>query len=242
MTLIDGRVFLPAGNEEGVDTLGWNERSPVFRARLRNRALRYAGHGWAVTPGAPLREGRFDCGQPGCLTTGCHPALERWEEEASIEPRRVAAWWRRHPHAVLLATGHSFDAIEVPAHLGARTLGAARVQTRLAEPASETVRGPVAVTPTGRWMFLVRPGEPLRPELAECSDIVRHGPGSWIPAPPTLLPEGPVRWAVSPEETRWRLPESRLLQRLLLDARDPAPAHRPGPRLARAVPRLRRAT
>jgi hypothetical protein len=67
-------------------------------------------------------------------------------------------------------------------------------------------------------MFLVRPGEPLRPELDNRLDVVRHGPGSWIPAPPTRLLEGPVRWAISPEETDWRLPEPYPLQRLLVDA------------------------
>ncbi|HEY0002870.1 MAG TPA: hypothetical protein VGB74_20620 [Actinoplanes sp.] len=78
--------------------------------------------------------------------------------------------------------------------------------------------GPVAVTAAGRYMFLVRAGVPLRTELDSQSDIVRHGPGSWIPAAPSRLPDGPVRWAVDPERTGWRLPDAELVQTLLTGA------------------------
>ncbi len=82
-------------------------------------------------------------------------------------------------------------------------------------------RGPVAVTATGRWMFLVRPGRPLRSELDHRLDVVRHGLGSWIPAAPSRTLEGPVRWAVSPERVRWRLPDAEVVQGLLTDALGP---------------------
>lgn len=187
--------------------------SPIERVRLRRIAVRYAMHGWEVTPGACLARSRFVCGRAGCPTVGCHPALEDWEHAASADPARVATWWRSRPHAVLLPTGRAFDVLEVPAHLGRRVL-----DTLPAHPAGPAVRGPVLVTPTGRWMFLVRPGDPLRPELEHCFHVVRHGPGSWIAAPPTRQPEGPVRWAVAPEQARWQLPDSYLLQNTLVDA------------------------
>jgi hypothetical protein len=202
----------------------WSPRPPFIRSavldrsRLRHAALRYAEHGWDVTPGACLAGGRFACARPGCPTMGCHPALEQWEDTATSDHGQVLAWWRRQPHAVLLPTGRAFDVLEVPAHLGLRVLGAARLHAGVVGPGRGQVRGPVAVTPTGRWMFLVRPGDPLRPELDDSLDVVRHGPGSWIPAPPTRLPEGPVRWAASPEETRWRLPDSYAVQGMLVDA------------------------
>ncbi|SDZ04614.1 Bifunctional DNA primase/polymerase, N-terminal [Micromonospora pattaloongensis] len=221
--------------------MGWSERSPLVRARLRNRALRYADHGWEVTPGACLSRGRFVCGRPGCPTIGCHPALERWEQAATRDPRQVAAWWQRHPHAVLLATGRAFDVLDVPTHLGLWVLGAARLHARIAGSDRGRVRGPVAVTPTGRWMFLVRPGDPLRPELADSLDVVRHGRGSWVPAPPTVLPEGPVRWVVAPEETRWQLPASYAVQDMVVDARTTSPRHLMTARAPRPLPRLHRA-
>ncbi|TDB77043.1 bifunctional DNA primase/polymerase [Micromonospora sp. KC723] len=185
----------------------------IERVRLRRIAVRYAIHGWPVTPGACLARSRFVCGRAGCPTVGCHPALEDWEHAASADPARVANWWRSRPHGVLLPTGRAFDVLEVAAHLGRHVLDAIP-----RHPAGAGVRGPVLVTPTGRWMFLVRPGDPLRPELDHCFQVVRHGPGSWIAAPPTRLPEGPVRWAVAPEQAQWRLPDSYLVQNALIGA------------------------
>lgn len=225
----------------------WSPRPPFIRSsvldrsRLRNAALRYAEHGWDVTPGAPLTGGRFDCARPGCPTMGCHPALEGWEDAATSDRGRVADWWQRHAHAVLLPTGLAFDVLEAPAHLGLRVLGAARLHAGIVGPGRGQVRGPVAVTPTGRWMFLVRPGDPLRPELDESLDVVRHGRGSWIPAPPTRLPEGVVRWSVSPEETRWRLPDSYAVQGMMVDALGAVAATRPAAPLPRQTSTLRRA-
>jgi hypothetical protein len=203
--------------DEGVTQMTWRSLRPssIGRIRLRRAAMQYAGHGWYVTPGAYRTGTRFTCGRAGCPTTACHPALVYWAEAASREPQTVAGWWRNTPYTVLLATGRAFDVLEVPAYLGAQVAGppAAESPWRAGE-----VRGPVAVSPTGRWMFLVRPGEPLRPELDGRLDVVRHGRGSWVPAPPTRLPEGPVRWAVPPEETGWRLPDPYRVQEALVAA------------------------
>jgi hypothetical protein len=135
----------------------------------------------------------------------CHPALTRWETAASSDPADVAAWWSESPCSVLLATGRVFDAIEVPAPLGA---------------AAYLPAGPVVITPRG-WLFLVAAGDGLRPELATRLDVVLHGPGSWIPAPPTRTPQGPVRWL---ERLRWSerpvvcLPEPGAVQQRLVAA------------------------
>jgi hypothetical protein len=210
----------------------WNARRPfsrptiLDRVRLRRAALRYAAHGWAVTPGACLDGHRFDCARPGCPIMGCHPAIESWEDAASADADLVSAWWRRRPHAVLLATGQAFDVLEVPAALGLRVLGSARLHAGVLGREHVDARGPVAATPAGRWMFLVRPGTLLRPELDRRLDVVRHGHGSWVPAAPSRMPDGPVRWAVAPDETGWRLPESAIVQARLVDALA-ATGHRP---------------
>jgi hypothetical protein len=205
----------------------WSVHRPFVPAPLRNRmnrrllrrqALRYAEHGWPVTPGAHLTGHRFVCGRPGCPIMMCHPALESWQDSATIDPRQINEWWRHQPHTVLLATGDRFDALEVPASLGLRVLGTTRLLGAAPHNGLSGARGPVAVTAAGRWMFLVRPGTPLRPELANRLDIVRHGQGSWIPAAPSRLLEGAVRWAVPPERTQWRLSEAELVQSLLTDA------------------------
>ncbi|GID32958.1 bifunctional DNA primase/polymerase [Paractinoplanes brasiliensis] len=196
----------------------WSVRRPFVppvaldRLRLRRAALRLAAHGWAVTPGARLSGHRFDCGRPGCPITACHPALESWEDTASTDPAQVRAWWRHEPYSLLLVTGRRFDAIEVPAALGLRVLGAVRLNRR------GDARGPVTVTAAGRWSFLVEPGAPLRSELDHRLDVVRHGLGSWIPAAPSRMLEGPARWAVTPEQAQWRLPGAETVQQLMTDA------------------------
>jgi len=182
------------------------------QARLRRAAVRYAGHGWDVVPGAVRCGDRFRC-MTRCPTMACHPDWAGWERTATRDPQWVAALWAFRPRAILLATGQAFDVLEVPAFLGA---GADR----------RTPRGPVAVTGAGRWMFLVQPGAVLRPEFADRPDVVLHGAGSWIPAPPTLTLEGRVRWLIDPEEVSWHLPDARSVQAGLARAL-PVPALRP---------------
>ena len=180
---------------------GCPARGGIRRLRLRHAALAYARHGWRVVPGARLCGERFSCG-PNCRTVGCHPLLRRWEQFATTDSTMIVAQWRSSPHSVLLATGEAFDVVDVPAHIGAA--------------AGDQVPGPVAVTPLGRWMFLVRAGGDLCSELARQYDVVLHGSGSWIPAPPVLMPEGRVRWAVAPHETDWRLPSIGSVQAALV--------------------------
>jgi Bifunctional DNA primase/polymerase, N-terminal len=235
----------------------------VDRLRLRRAALRYAAHGWAVTPGAchvgdrSARDGSTcdgsTCDGSACDGSACdgstcdrsicdgstcnrsasdrsargragrpfrrrHPASASFPDDASTDAARVAAWWRRRPCPVLLATGRTFDVLEAPAPVGLRALGTERLHADVLGAGRTGGRGPVAVGPTGRWMFFVRPGTALRPELDGCLDIVRHGPGSRVPAPPSRLPEGPVRWAVAPHTVGWELPEAEAVQAMLVDA------------------------
>ena len=191
--------------------------SMLDRARLGRVAKRFAEQDWPVVPGAYLtsnagrhaRERRFDCGELGCRTVACHPARSGWETAAPLSVSDVAQWWRTHPYTVLLATGHAFDVLEVPATLGrAALLGDGYV----------AARGPVAVAPGGRWMWFVRPGHGLLPELAQQRDVVLHELGSWVPAPPSPQFGGRVRWELAPEQHGWRPAQPNAVQRLMLDA------------------------
>jgi len=173
-------------------------RQTLLRLRLRRAAQTLARHGWAVTPGGYFNGKRMACDRPTCWATSCHPLLPDWETRAE-----AGEWWREKPHSVLLPTGRVFDAIEVPELVGCAVKGPC---------------GPIAITPAGRWIFLVRSGTALRPELADCTDIVAHGQGSWIPAPPTLLPEGPVRWHLAPKQVDWQLPHPDEVQTALVAA------------------------
>jgi Bifunctional DNA primase/polymerase, N-terminal len=172
------------------------------RAALRRAAMAYAMHGWDVVPGACRVGNRFECGQPGCPTVTCHPARLDWEAAASHDPQAVRAWWRTFPYGVLLATGRTVDALEVPAALGQFV-------------AAQTA-GPVAQAPDGGWLFLVRPGHGLRPEFDNQLDLVLHGRGSWVPLPPSELRYGRMRWETTPEEYDWQLPDGYLVQAAIL--------------------------
>jgi hypothetical protein len=194
------------------------------RVVLRRGAIRYAGHGWPIVPGAPFLNGRYACG-PLCPTVACHPAIEQWEHIATTIESTVDNWWRGETYSILLATGRLFDAIEVPERLGRAVANAGP-------------RGPVSVTPAGRWMFLVRAGDSLRSELAARLDVVLHGRGSWIPAPPTRTPQGRVRWVVAPQNAGWRMAEPHTVQRMLVARLGQLG---PPPTFTSSTPALRRA-
>lgn len=186
------------------------------RALLRRAAVEYARNAWPVAPGAYAVGDRFMCDRIGCPIHTCHPAFEDWQHAASANPGQVATQWSRRGHSVLFPTGAAFDVIEAPASLGEPAVA------RLAP----SDRGPVAVTPTGRWMYLVLPGDGLRPELAERLDVVLHSEGSWVPAPPTRYPEGLVRWRISPAAVGWKVPYTYRIQRALVEAQGELLGHR----------------
>lgn len=173
------------------------------RSALRRAALRYAARGWEVVPGACDLGRRFDCGRAACNTVACHPAVDEWESVASSSPTRIAQWWSNLPHTVLLATGRSLDVIEVPEALGRLAMHG--------QPGVE-LRGPVAVGADRRWMFLVRPGHGLRPELLGRGGIVLHGYGSWVPAPPSAWGGGRVAWKLPPTGSSCHLGDPYVVQ------------------------------
>jgi hypothetical protein len=183
----------------------------LLRSTLKRAALRYADRGWPVIPGAILARDRYVCG-PLCPTVACHPAVVDWERAASADVSDVDSWWASSPFSVLFPTGHAFDVIEVPPGLGEIT---ARV-CRLA---------PVAAAPAGQWLFFVAAGHSLRPELASRLDIILHGRGSWVSAPPSRTRSGRWRWYQHPAETAWRLPDPYAVQKKLLEHLD-SPRHR----------------
>jgi hypothetical protein len=189
----------------------------LLRRRLRRAAQRFADHGWAVAPGGYFNGRRMACDRPNCLATSCHPLHDDWQLRSSTASAQLDRWWSDRPHAVLLPAGQAFDVVEVPALLGGC---AACGPPNGPDQATFTgrVRGPVAVTAAGRWMFLMRSGGTLAPELDHRVDVVHHSLGSWIPAPPTVLPEGPLRWQVSPRRVGWRLPDPDELQTALVRA------------------------
>lgn len=186
----------------------WHGHRAVYGAELRAEALRFADHDWPVVPGTfPQGErwaGRADAPQDGPV-----PVPADWPARASTELAQVSSWWSGLPYSVLIPTGSRLDVIEVPATIGRRVAAVLRSAGRLV---------PIAVTPTGQWLFPVAPGEPLRPELVGRVGVVLHGRGSWVPAPPSMFFQGSVHWRVRPVSCGWQLPEPYSVQQALAEA------------------------
>ncbi|MFJ6213182.1 bifunctional DNA primase/polymerase [Streptomyces sp. NPDC092296] len=193
------------------------------RATARQAAAEYAGRwGWAVAAGHPAGRNRggtgaadCHCAAPHCAAPGLHPAGAACPEAGPGADRaRVRALWEEQPQAsVLLPAGRTFDVLDVPGAAGRRALvRLERMGTRL---------GPVLASPAGRALFLVAPGAARQlPELLYTMgwddaslDLVGHGSGAYVAAPPTVLAGlGPAHWLRPPTaESAGAPPEARLL-------------------------------
>jgi hypothetical protein len=179
-----------------------------------DHATRYVTHRrWDVFPGAWLITTagvpRCCCGDTGCATPGAHPLSERWASEATGSASTARQLWGARPHAsVLLPTGRTFDAVEVPDAAGCLAL--ARLERGGAS------LGPVSRAPDGRMFFFVLPGGARRvPQLVRGLgwtpgglDLAAHGENGWVAAPPTRLgTRGPLRWAREPTAANRWLPD-----------------------------------
>jgi hypothetical protein len=182
--------------------MDWTETwRDAFRTELRAEAIGFARHGWPVVPGS-YPHGSHWVGMPTSLHTGARlhgavPVHSDWRQLAGCGPARVAELWSSHPFSVLLATGMGLDALDLPAELGRATAIGLRVAG---------VPVPIAVTPTGRWLFPIFGGGALHHELAEHPDVVLHAHGGWVPLPPSPCLPGVVHWRVKPAMCGWELP------------------------------------
>jgi hypothetical protein len=186
--------------------------------RIGDAAFGYAWHGWPIAPGAHPAPCRRD-GWPVPLT-GALPY------HGPMSTNEVARCWHHHPHAVLLATGLSIDVLAVPAPLASQLLHT------LDRP------GPIAALPDGQWLMFIEAGQP--PEPPPGHPMGYHGPGSWVPLPPTHLDQGQLRWHIDPASTGWRPLRRDRLHHALLHAGQPRPDQQPATTSPAAQPRHRR--
>ena len=185
----------------------WDSYRAVYGTELRAEALVLADHGWAVVPGT-FPQGSVWSGRSEAPQSGPAPVLDEWATRASCDRDEICEWWSGLPYSILLPTGLTLDVIEVPASIGRR--------------AAAVLRGigahvPIAATPTGEWLFPVRSGEPLRPDLVG-RGITLHGRGSYFSAPPSTFPQGSVHWRVRPAACGWTLPDPYRVQEALAEA------------------------
>ena len=210
------------------DTLGAIRQASVpedsARDPLIESAIRYAEERhWEVAAGCWLVEDdgplRCSCDDAACPAPGAHPTGRDWARKASAGPGVVRRWWTENPLAsILLPTGRAFDAIDVPEIAGCLAL--ARMERMGVQ------LGPVLAVPGAvgagpgrgrRLVFLVLPGSlPKLPDLLRKLgwgpgrlDLVGHGEGDWVVAPPTRVGAfGFAQWAREPTTLNRWLPEA----------------------------------
>lgn len=199
------------------ERIGVTETAQVPQQRgeqLLDAAVRYAEERhWDVFPGTWLEavEGveRCSCGDTGCVAAGAHPTRPDWAGQATGSGAAARRMWSKQPtSSILMPTGRTFDAIDVPESAG--FLALARME-RMA-----LTLGPVTCTPDRRMLFFVLPGAAAKaPELvrhlgwnAEAIDLVGRGDGHYVAGPPTRLGgRGAVQWARRPTPANRWLPD-----------------------------------
>ncbi|GAA3071576.1 bifunctional DNA primase/polymerase [Streptomyces roseofulvus] len=183
--------------------------------QLLDSAVRYAEERhWDVFPGTWLEavDGRehCSCGTADCPLPGAHAVKPDWATLATGSAVGARRMWSKQPKSsILLPTGRTFDAIEVPEAAG--FLALARMERM------ELTLGPVTCTPDRRMFFFVLPGASAKvPDLirklgwAPASlDLATRGEGHYVAAPPTRIGgRGAVQWARRPTPANRWLPDA----------------------------------
>lgn len=158
--------------------------SPCVEGDLLRAALRYAERGVSVFPLAPH---------------GKVPAIRKREGgrgflDATTDPERIMAWWRRRPEAnVGVRTGVCFDVLDVdPRHGGAESLAA------LEREHGALPETPEAETGSGGRHVLFQPHAGLRCSTALVGPgLDVRSAGGYVVAPPSIHPNGRrYRWRI----------------------------------------------
>ncbi|MEV6007576.1 bifunctional DNA primase/polymerase [Streptomyces sp. NPDC051976] len=196
------------------DTIGAPRQ---LTGQLLDSAVRYAEERhWEVLPGSWLEDdpggpaglARCSCGSAACPAPGAHPTRPDWAGQASGSAPAVRRMWNKQPRSsILLPTGGTFDAIDVPEVAGCLAL--ARME-RMDLPL-----GPVMCAPDRRLVFFVLPGATVKvPDLLrrlgwapDTLDLKVRGEGEWVVAPPTRTGSGCVQWARQPTTLNRWLPD-----------------------------------
>ncbi|MGC9378067.1 bifunctional DNA primase/polymerase [Streptomyces sp. MH13] len=181
---------------------------------LLETAVRYAEERhWDVFPGTWLEAAdgvqRCSCADPACAAPGAHPAREDWVTQATGSATVARRMWQKQPAAsILLPTGRTFDAVDVPETAG--FLALARMERM------ELTLGPVTLTPDRRMRFFVLPGAAVKmPDLVRrlgwspsSLDLAVLGEGTYVAAPPTRYgTRGAVQWVCRPTAANRWLPD-----------------------------------
>jgi hypothetical protein len=180
--------------------------------RLRDAALAYASRGIPVlplhyplphrhglrpaadrtAPSTTAADGACSCGDQACAQVGKHPLgslVPHGLTDATCNRARILAWWTHHPHANIgLATGHSFDVLDVDGPTGAQAIRA------FAEEHDLQSSGPLVRT-GGGWHYYLAPTGLGNVSPRDLEHVDWRGHGGYVVAPPSRHHSGrPYQW------------------------------------------------
>jgi hypothetical protein len=166
------------------------------------RALQYAGLGWAVLPLYSLSAGACTCGDAACRSPGKHPHRElvpHGVHDATLDAARIRDWWTRVPGAnvgIAMGAASGIDALDVdPRNGGDDTLAQAeRSFGRLPDTAIQLTGG-------GGYHYLFR-HDPQRRLRSPGRGVDVKGTGGYIVAEPSShATGGTYAWEGSADPT-----------------------------------------
>jgi hypothetical protein len=153
--------------------------------RLARAAHRYAGFGWPVFP---------------LSTCAKEPAIAKAKggqgfKQAHCDVARIDRWWGKHPtHNIGLATGHSFDVIDIdPRHQGIPSF-----LELLRNKALPVCHGVAVTASGGMHLYVPATGKGNFANLRPGIDY--RGKGGYVVAPPSTLgpPGRGYTWLTEP--------------------------------------------
>jgi hypothetical protein len=131
------------------------------------------------------------------LTWDSYPTVYRAELRAAAREYADHGWpvGDVSSAGLVLTTGTTLDALEVPAAVGRLVCGQLR---------AVGLAVPVAATPTGTWWYPVQAGAAVPSHLR--GRVVLRTAGAPVVAPPSETPDGWVHWRVAPALSGYRVP------------------------------------
>jgi hypothetical protein len=175
--------------------------------QLRDAALSYASRGIPVLPlhypitrlrsARPVPDGQVlapqlwtgcSCGDRACGRVGKHPLgtlVPHGVREATTNRARVLAWWTRQPHANIgLATGHTFDVLDIDGPEGEQAIGVFAGEHGLVSS------GPLVRTGGGGWHYYLAPTGLGKAQPQGLARVDWCGRGGYVVAPPSRHASG----------------------------------------------------
>jgi hypothetical protein len=130
---------------------------------------------------------------PGCGQVAKHPLgslVPHGVKDATCNRARILAWWTRHPQANIgLATGHTFDVLDVDGPTGAHAI------QKLAADHGLQSSGPLVRTGGGGWHFYLTSIGLGNAHPLDLENVDWRGRGGYVVAPPSRHATGhPYQW------------------------------------------------